>query len=162
MKPIIHSTKHYVQLPFNAISTGTRTIDTIITAVEGTVANLATEVVEGTSIKAVFVEMWLQNSANDGHQIVVLEKVANGQTGPNFAGMAALDSYTNKKNILFTHEGLSSNDGVGNPIPILRQWIKIPKGKQRFGLGDSLLLTISNPSSNNLNRCGFATYKEYS
>jgi len=162
MRPIIHSTKHIVQAPFSQIATGTRENIIIAFAVESTVANLSTEIAEGTVVKAVFVEMWLQNSANDGHQIVILEKVPIQNTGATFTEMGSLFTYDNKKNVLFTHEGLSSNDGVGNPIPVIRQWIKIPKGKQRFGLGDSLRLSISNPSSNNLNRCGVFIYKEMS
>ncbi len=160
MRPVIHSTKHIVQSPFSQITTGTRENIIICQAVEGTTANTAIEVVEGSVIRAVFVEMWLQNSANDGHSIVTLEKVPDAQLGPTFAECAALFSYTNKKNILFTHEGLTANDGVGNPLPVIRQWFKIPKGKQRFGLGDKLVLTISNPSSNNLNRCGLFIFKE--
>ncbi len=160
MKQIIHSTKHIVQSPFSQISTGTAENILIFTAVVSTGANLATEVVEGAIVKAVFVEMWLQNSANDGHSVVILEKLEQDQSGASFAEMATLFSYNNKKNILFTHEGLTSNDGVGNPLPVIRQWFKIPKGKQRFGLGDRLALTISNPSSNNLNRCGMFIFKE--
>ncbi len=162
MRPVIHSVKHLVQSPFSAITTGVRENIIIIKAVESTQANLADEVESGTVIKAVFVEMWLQNSANDGHSIVILEKTENGGAGATFGQMAALFTYNNKKNILFTHEGLTSNDGVGNPLPVIRQWFKIPKGKQRFGLGDRLVLTISNPSSNNLNRCGMFIYKELS
>jgi len=160
MKPIIHSTKHIVQVPISQIATGVRENILIFSAVESTVANAATEVEEGAVVKAVFIEMWLQNSANLGHSIVVLEKISQGQNGPSFAEMAALFTYNNKKNILFTHEGLTSNDGVGNPIPVIRQWFKIPKGKQRFGLGDRLTLSISNPSSNNLDRCGMMIFKE--
>ncbi len=162
MKQIVHSVKHQVQFPFNAISTGTSENLLITTAVESTQANLATEVPEGSIIKAVYVEMWLQNSANDGHAVAVLEKTTLNNGGATFTNLASLFSYVNKKNILFTHQGLTSNDGVGNPIPIVRQWFKIPKGKQRFGLGDRLFLSISNPSSQNLNRCGFALYKEMS
>ncbi len=161
MKTPIHSRKHIVQLPFNQISTGAREANTLITSVERTVANTATEVIEGAIIKAVFVEMWLQNSANDGHQIVMLEKTIASSAPASFASMAALDAYNNKKNVLFIHEGLSSNDGVGNPQAIMNGWFKIPKSKQRFGLGDGLSLNISNPSSNNLNRCGKVIYKEY-
>ncbi len=160
MKPIIHSTKHIVQTPFSQIATGQRENILLIQAVTSTIANTATEIVEGAVVKAIFVEMWLQNSANDGHSIVILEKVEQDTAGATFGEMADLFNYTNKKNILFTHEGLTSNDGVGNPLPVIRQWFKIPKGKQRFGLGDRLVLTISNPSSNNLNRCGVHIYKE--
>jgi len=162
MKPIIHSVKHTTQAPFNAISTGTRENFLICQAKERSDVDLVTEVAEGSNIKAVFIEMWLQNSANDGHAVVVLEKATDDNVGPTFTEMAALFSYKNKKNILFTHEGLTSNDGVGNPIPVIRQWFKIPKGKQRFGLGDRLVLSISNPSSNNLNRCGLMIFKELS
>ncbi len=130
--------------------------------VDRTVADASNEVAEGSIIKAVFIEMWLQNSANDGHSVMTLEKTQSGSVGPAFANMADLDSYLNKKNIFFTHEGLTSNDGVGNPIPVMNSWFKIPKSKQRFGLGDGLRLSISNPSSNTLNRCGKTIYKEYS
>jgi len=162
MRAPIHSTKHVVQFPFDGILTGTAQQITLASAVERTTANAASEVTEGSVIKAVYVELWLQNSSNDAHQIVVIEKHPDLGVGPTFAEMATLFSYTNKKNILFTHEGLSANDGVGNPMPVIRGWIKIPKSKQRFGLGDILRITISNPSANDLNRCGLAIYKEYS
>ncbi len=162
MKAPIHSTKHLVQSPFSQITTGTSESILQITSVESTTANAATEVAEGSIVKAIYIEMWLQNSANDGHQVLIVEKTIGAQAGATFSEMANLFAYNNKKNVLFTHEGLSSNDGVGNPQNILRQWIKIPKGKQRFGLGDRLYITISNPSSNNLNRCGVSIYKEYS
>ncbi len=160
MKPIIHSTKHIVQTPISQIATGVRENILIAVAVESTVANTSTEIAEGSIIKAVFVEMWLQNQSNLGHSIIVLEKVPIGNAGASFANMGSLFTYVNKKNILFTHEGLTSNDAIGNPLPVIRQWFKIPKGKQRFGLGDRLVLTISNPSSNNLDRCGMFIYKE--
>ncbi len=159
MRPIIHSQKHLVQVPFNGITTGTAEETILINAVAA--ATTANQVKEGAIVKAVFIEMWLQNSANDGHAIVIVEKVPLAAGGATFAELAALNTYGNKKNILFTHEGLTSNDGVGNPIPVLRQWIPIPKGKQRFGLGDRLTINISNPSSNQLNRCGVAIFKEY-
>ncbi len=162
MKPPIHSQKHIIQYPFDQIGTGTHQAIDLAIAVQSTVANLANEVAEGSVIKACFIELWLQNSANDGEQIVTVCKDGKDGVGPNFAQMAALFTYNNKKNILFTHQGLSSNDGVGNPQFVIRQWVKIPKGKQRFGLGDKLILSIANVSSNNLNRCGMSIYKEYS
>ncbi len=162
MKPVIHSTKHIVQFPINQVPTGTRENLNIISAVESTVANLANEVESGTIVKAVYVEMWLQNQSNLGHSIVILEKTENAGLGATFTQMGTLFTYNNKKNILFTHEGLTSNDGISSPLPVIRQWFKIPKGKQRFGLGDRLVLSISNPSSNNLDRCGMMIYKELS
>ncbi len=162
MKAPIHSQKHYVQFGINQITTATRENLQICRGVESTTANLASEVVEGSLIKAVYIEMWLQNQGNLGESIVTVDKNPLNTAGPTFAQMANLFAYPNKKNILFTHQGLTSNDGVSGPVRVLGQWIKIPKSKQRFGLGDILSLNISNTSSGDLNRCGFALYKEYS
>ncbi len=134
----------------------------IVKAVESTVANAVDEVAEGTLVKAVYVEMWILDSANDGSFVITLEKLSSGQNVPSFGQMNALGTYPNKKNILYTTQGLSPNNGVGNPVPIIRQWFKIPKGKQRMGLGDELILTIANNGLNDLEFCGFFTYKELS
>ncbi len=162
MKPIIHSTKHYVQQSRSQVATVARTNLDIIDTVESTVANLVDEVAEGATIKAVYVELWILDTANDGSFVITLEKLVSSLTKISFAQMNALGTYPNKKNILYTTQGLSANNGVGNPVPIIRQWFKIPKGKQRFGLGDKLVLNIANNGLNDLEFCGFFTYKELS
>ncbi len=162
MRPIVHSVKHHVQFPITQITTAAAENMLIVSAVESTAANLATEVEEGTIIKAVYVEMWLQNQGNLGTSIAILEKTTLANSGATFTNLGNLFAYVNKKNILFTHEGLTSNDAISGPVRIIGQWFKIPKGKQRFGLGDRLFLSIANVSSSDLNRCGFALYKEMS
>ncbi len=159
---MVHSTKHYVQFPINQIATGTRENNLIARATESTVANAASEVREGSTIKAVYVEMWLQNEGTLGEFIMTIDKSGETLTGPTFGEQAALFTYNNKKNILYTTQGLTSNDGVSGPVNIMRSWIKIPKSKQRFGLGDSLNMNISNVSASDLVRCGFTLFKEYS
>ncbi len=160
MKPIIHSTKHYVQQSRSEVLTVSLVGIDIIHSVEGTVANAVDEVVEGSTVKAVFVEMWLLDSSNDGSFIVNLERIDALASAMNFTQSNALGTYKNKKNILYVTQGLSPNNGVGNPVPIIRQWFKIPKGKQRFGLDDKLKLNITNNGLNMLEFCGFFTYKE--
>ena len=162
VRPQVHSTKHYVQLPIDQIATGTRQTSQIVNAVATLNKNLASEVEEGNTIKAVYFEMWLQNQSNLGEFILAITKSGEDLTGPTFAEMAALHNYNNKKNVLYVTQGLTSNDGVSGPVNVIRGWIKIPKSKQRFGLGDKLTLNISNVSAGDLNRCGFCTYKEYS
>ncbi len=161
MRPIIHSTKHYLQYPLDPITTGTIKAIVLVEAVQSTLANLSHEVEEGASVKAVYVELWLQNQGNLGEFIVNVTKTTESQPGPTFAEAATLFSYVNKKNIFFTSQGLTSNDAISGPQTPIRAWVKIPKSKQRFGLGDRLMLTIANVSSNSLNSCGMATYKEY-
>ncbi len=161
MKAPIHSTKHYVQITRSTVATVAANQENLITAVEGTTANLVDEVVEGAIVKAVYIELWLINAGAAGSDVVVLSKNPLGNVGPSFSDMNALGIYLNKKNILFTHQGLDPNDGIANPVVVMRGWYKIPKSKQRFGLGDVLSLTIANNSANDLFYCGFSTYKEY-
>jgi len=161
LRPIIKSRKHYVQIPADTVTTGTAKNELLIEGVAVTAKNTPREVEEGAIVKACYVELWTENSLGGGTQIVILSKQNESGVGATFTEMGTLDTYNNKKNILFTHQALAPNDGVGNPIPVLKGWYKIPKSKQRFGLGDILSLTISNPSSGTLTFCGFATYKEY-
>ncbi len=160
MRPIIQSQKHYVQQSRSTVATVAAANIDIIDSVA--VPTAVDQITEGSIIKAVFVEMWILDQANDGSFILVLSKDPSGVAAIGFANMNALNGHLNKKNILYTTQGLSPNNGVGNPIPIIRQWFKIPKGKQRFGLGDKLRLTIANNGPNTLEFCGFFTYKEYS
>ncbi len=162
VRPMVHSSKHYVQFGISQVGFGTRETINLVKSVEGSAADLDKEVAEGNGVKAIYIELWLQNQGNLGESIVTLSKDPEDGTGPSFAEMAALNGYLNKKNILFTHQGLTSNDGVSGPVAVMRNWFKVPKSKQRFGLGDKINLNVSNVSSNDLNRCGFALFKEYS
>ncbi len=161
VRPMVHSTKHYVQFPIDNIAAGVVQNNVIVSAVSTPDKNLASEVEEGATIKAVFIEMWMLASTNDSEFIMTLSKNPEFGLGPTFVEMAALNGYTNKKNVLYTTQGLSQNDGVTSALPMVRTFFKIPKSKQRFGLGDILSLSISNVSAGTLQRCGFTTFKEY-
>jgi len=160
LRPPIHSQKHYVQISRSTVLTAAVNNEDIITV--SPITSIAVdEVLEGAIVKAVYIELWLLDSSSDASNIVILGKNVASSAGPSFTQMNALGQYDEKKNILFTHQGLSANDGNSNPIPVMRGWYKIPKSKQRFGVGDSLRLSIANNGANNLFYCGFATYKEY-
>ncbi len=161
MRPVVHSTKHYVQITRSTVATVTRNIEPLILAVSVSGKNAVDEVEEGAVVKAIYIELWLLNQSNDGSDVVTVGKNVGSSVAPSFTNMNALGNYPEKKNLFFVHQGLSSNNGVGNPIAILRGWIKIPKSKQRFGFDDSLNLTIANNGVSTLEYCGFATYKEY-
>ncbi len=161
VRPMVHSTKHYVQFPINTIATGLREVNNVIDTVSVSDKNSPVEVEEGNSVKAVYFELWLQNEGNVGEFIMTITKDPQDATGPSFAQQATLNTFPNKKNILYTTQGLTSNDGVSGPVNVIRDWVKIPKSKQRFGLGDRINMNISNVSANGLNRCGFTIFKEY-
>ncbi len=157
MRAPVHSKKHYVQITLNTVTSGAAGANLLIQGVE--TPTLGTHVSEGAVIKAVFVEMWVRaGSTSPGSVLVTLVKAPDLQT-PLFADMIALQDYQNKKNVLYHTQGLT-NDQDADAIPFVRQWFKIPKGKQRFGLGDSLFLMVSAQAIDAIN-CGFAVYKEY-
>ncbi len=161
MRPQIHSKKHYVQMSRTSVAANAE-VDVVLIDAQGvTVADQVFEVVEGASVKAVYIELWVESSGNQTSSIVTLGKFPSNLVAFTFTEMAALGLAANKNNVLFTHQGLASNDAIGNPIPVMRGWFKIPKTKQRFGLADRLILQIASQGDNTLEFCGFALYKEY-
>ncbi len=158
---IVQYVKHYVQHTLQQVATGT-----VITNVEvraepiASVAN-ANHVSEGSIVDAIFLEYWISGTFNIGSFVVMVEKSQAQLSVPAFTEMAALHNYENKKNILFVSQGLMAEDNA-NPMPVLRQWIKIPRGKQRFGLEDELRVSLASLGAEDLQFCGFATYKSKS
>ncbi len=161
MRPIIHSTKHYVQISLSPVTTASILTTDLVVGVAVSDKNTVSEVEEGASVKAIFVELWAIGSVSDQFFTMIISKDPSNVGPPTIAEMAALGNWDNKKNILYTTQGLASNDGIAAPIPIIRQWFKIPKGKQRFSLGDRIRLEVASRGSATVTVCGFATYKEY-
>ncbi len=161
VRPMVHSTKHYVQKSLTTVLAGAVENVAIVAAVDVGAKNLPTEVEEGNSIKACYVEMWIRtNDTSAGTAISVLHKKSGDSTNPSAADCAALHDWDNKKNVLSTTMGLT-NINTSQAVAIHRGWYKIPKSKQRFGLGDDLTLSIFAQALDQ-NICGFFTYKEYS
>jgi len=160
VRPMVHSTKHIVQFSIRTIEAGTTEDLLIATAVAVGSKNVPNEVEEGSSIKACFIELWVRaGSATASSGQHVLFKKSQGQGFPTTTNMAQLHDWTNKKNILFTQMGLF-NDQDADAVRIFGGWYKIPKGKQRFGLGDQLAVTgFSTAIDTQI--CGVAIYKEY-
>ncbi len=158
----IHSVKHYVQLENQVIATGARANVVVVDGAIAPAASSTAEVQEGSLVKAIFIEQWVKSNAAATEETkfqFALEKVPTGAAGLTFAEMNNLQAYDNKKNILFFSQGVVG-DGTTQSIPVVRQWFKIPKGKQRFGLGDRLIFSVGTTGAG-INTCGFSTYKEY-
>ncbi len=160
MRPVIHSKKHYVQKSLATI-VGSAILNQFIVKSVPVDSATADEVKEGALVKACYLEFWLRTGETAaGTYVGILYKKEADGSFPSVTDMAALHDWDNKKNILWTGMGLI-NDQDADATPILRGWYKIPKGKQRFGLGDDLLLSIFAQGTIDLHVCGFATYKEY-
>ncbi len=160
VRPMVHSQKHYRQFSLATIAAGALQNSDIINAVNVVDKNTSSEVEEGSSVKAVYLELWINtNDTSPGTNIIIIEKQTGASPDATTTNMALLDSYPNKKNILYTTMGLT-NPNTSTAIPALKFWLKIPKSKQRFGLGDKLSLTIMSQTGT-IKFCGFMTYKEY-
>ncbi len=162
VRPVVHSIKHYVQKSIVTVVASTVNVTTIVKAVKVLSVNLVNEVVEGTIIKAVYLEYWIRaGDTVPASGVVALYKKSSDTSDPTTTEMVALGDWDNKKNVLFVQQGLY-NDQDADAIAVVRQWFKIPKGKQRFGLGDELNLTVFAQGAVDQHVCGFAVYKEYS
>jgi len=160
VRPMVHSVKHYVQFSIATVTGGAVTSLAIANAVAPDAVTDVDEVVEGSGVKAVYLEIWLRSAsttAASGQMIVY--KLQGDATNPSTTDMAALGDWDNKRNIFYTTMGLF-NDVDSSAIAAFKGWIKIPKGKQRMGLGDDINLSIFSPTVD-MHVCGFATYKEY-
>ncbi len=160
---IVNSIKHFVPYT-NADTTsgGLRNTVLINVVAKGAARAAVSNVEEGCKIFGSYVEYWLKGNGASGTDtqftaVVVLLK--SGAVAPTAANMANLQAYTNKKNILYTTQGVIG-DNTTQGVPIIRDRIKIPPGKQRFGLGDSLNLILA-PVGQSIQNCGIAVYKEF-
>ncbi len=163
MKSPIHSKKHIVQISQSTVSQSLHVNEVLADAIEAQ-STLPAQIEEGAIVKACYVEFWVgmaSTSVTGSYTIALYKDPGSGQSMSS-AELAALHDYPNKKNILFTAQGLIGPDDAGI-IPVLRGWYKIPKGKQRFGLSDRILLGIRNNNSTavDINYCGLAIFKEY-
>ncbi len=159
MKAPIQSSKHYIQKSLTTVAAGALHFLEIAQGIQ--VQNIANpdDVAEGSVIKAVYVEMWIRAGGAAGGNVVVSLIKEPLNIAITFAQHIALNNYENKKNVFYHTQGLTNQTGA-DAIPFVRQWIKIPKGKQRFALGDKLVLAISAQALAQ-DICGFAVYKEY-
>ena len=162
VRAMVHSIKHYIQTSIATIVAGAKLDITLVSAVDTADKTALNEVEEGNTVKACFNEYWIRSSeASPGSFIAVLYKLPGAGTKFSLAQLAALGSAENKKNILWSSQGLV-NDQDADALGMMRGWYKIPKSKQRFGLGDELVLTVFAQGAIDLVICGLTTYKEYS
>ncbi len=160
MKNPIQSVKHYNQYPITTVVDGVIAKRDFVVAKELTAISSPVDTPEGAVVKAVFLEMWVIGSGNqNGTFIMTIDKQSGPLSDMTVTNLNNLGSYNNKKNVLYVTQGLFP-EADNNPINIYRTWIKIPKGKQRFGLGDKLVMNLIGQGAD-IKFCGFITFKHY-
>ncbi len=159
MRPVVNTEKHYVQQSVATVALGAILPVSIAFGVAVPAAGSPVEVREGSKISSVYIEMWItSDDATLSSGIVTLEKRSGNMVAMAVGESAALNSYVNKKNVLHTFMGLLPSN-TQYPMASIKGWFKIPKGKQRFGIQDLLVLNI-HAQLDGLTICGFFTFKE--
>ncbi len=166
MVATINSIKHYVHFSQATIVAGAIQNNVIVDTVSVSAAGAAsTDVEEGAVVKAVYIEFWISNDGDSSATIqftISIEKLPTGNPLMTTTQSQNLGAYPNKKNILYTTQGIVGSEASGMPMPIVRAWYLIPKGKQRFGLGDRVVCNITNiAGATGITRCGISTFKEF-
>ena len=121
----------------------------------------STSVTIGSMVKAIWVELWILGTGQQPSIFqVTLEKVQDTTLNMSHADALGLHNYNNKNNVFYTTQGLVG-DANTNPIPALRQWIAIPKGKQRMNQDSAFKLNVANlTATDDFEFCGTCIYKE--
>ncbi len=163
MRPVIKSRKHIFQISQSTVGQALL-VNSIFAKAQEATSTTPDGIEVGAIVKACYVEFWVsQDSASVvGSYTVTLAKIPGIGNNPLTGDLAALHDYDNKKNVFFSAQGLlTPNDG--GQVPVLRGWYKIPKGKQRMGLDDKLIVSIrnNNLTAIDINFCGLVIYKEY-
>ncbi len=160
MRPIVITEKHIIQLSPTTVASGAIAITTLCRGVAVVDKNVSLEVEVGSRVSAIYVELWVttDDDAIQGSVVASIEKLVATTTGQTFSQSAALFNYANKKNIFVIHQGLI-NKQLGVAMPVFREWIKIPKSKQRMGLDDHIVLNVTG-LTNGVSFCGTIIYKE--
>ncbi len=156
VRPTVNSEKHFVHYPIEAVASGVRVNKTVLSV--SNALGSADAVRVGSTVKAIYVELWANGATASKTGFACITKSVGLGDFPTFAETANMGAYPNKKNVFETHQGIMPSGG--NQMAFFRHWIKIPKGKQRMGLGDGIKITISGTGTV-VNFCGFAVFKEY-
>ncbi len=156
MKPPINSDKHYVQTPATLVASGAVLTINLVKS-DNTLA-ATSSVRQGATVKAIYLEYWVVGAAAKFTGNIIICKRPGDLGNPTVTEMANLSAYKNKNNVFAHHQGLMPADG--NIIPMFREWIPIPRGKQRIAIGDIISVSIAAVGTA-VTICGFATYKEY-
>ncbi len=162
MRNPITSIKHYVQFTNQTVAANIIVNRELIQSVPQTAVANQSDVVEGSVVNAVFLEFWLLGQGATGVDTqfnAAIYKNPSDRALMTAGEITNLMAYTNKKNVLYFTQGVIG-DKFTNSIPVFRGWIKIPKGKQRFGLGDEFIFAFESIGEA-CQLCGFATYKEF-
>ncbi len=160
MRAVVKSNKHYVQVSLATVLAGAA-LDIVIARTDPAIDRSTPEEIDiGSVVKAVYIEMWVRAGDTAGGSSLLTFYKGSAGAGLSFAEQVALHTYNEKKNIFYHTQGIT-NDQDADATPFIRGWFKIPKSKQRMGLGDTLRLSIAAQALDNI-ICGFFTYKEYS
>lgn len=158
----INSLKHYSHRTHTTVASGAISVNNLVDAIAAPGTANSFSVKNGAVIKAVHLELWAGSNDTAGvyNQFTfIIEKVPASATAMTVAQSANLGAYPNKKNIFYTSQGIIG-DNTTNTTPVFKGWILIPKGKQRFGLGDKLVFDFT-ALGDSIDICGLSTFKEY-
>jgi len=160
MRPVINSIKNETS-SIDALVASTNTTRSLVIADDTHDTAVASSVINGCIIKAVWIEFWYYGlsagNTNDIIDIYLIKNPGNNLTLPN----PGTTGQSNEKKFIF-HEwrGLGGNKSLGGvPYNQKGRWFKIPKRYQRFGTDDRLQLVARSPTTGNF--CLKSIYKWY-
>ncbi len=160
MRPVINSIKNEIN-SVQGVVAATNLVLEIAKAVDNRVTANATEVNNGSVIKAIWVEFWYYglsaSNTNDIFDAYIIKNPGNNLTNPN---PGTVGTSNEKKFVIKEWKGLTGNKSLGGSPYWFRGWVKLPRRYWRMGTDDIWFLVVRSPTTGNF--CSKFIYKWFS
>ncbi len=159
---VVHRLKHIVDNN-STVSAGVTLPTVLILGRDAPVIAATREVETGSKVHGIFLNVQIQGNQISSGGIPNIYMAVYKSKGGNIPTIdpTATGSNPDKSNIIHQEMGMFQSDSVdGNPKTLFKGVIVIPKGLQRFGLDDELVMTLRSTAINYKN-CSQCIYKEF-
>ncbi len=159
---VVHRIKHITDT--NATVSAATTLPTVlILGRDAPVLAATREVESGAKVHGIFLNVQIQGNQITSGAIPNIYMAVYKSKGGNIPDInpASTGANADKSNIIHQEMGMFQSDSVdGNPKTLFKGVIVIPKGLQRFGIDDELVITVRSTAVN-FKVCIQCIYKEF-
>ncbi len=137
-RPIIHTRKEIVDSVLLGVAAGTTTVVSLASVVNDYTGAVGT-VETGSKIKFIYLFVQIISATGTANNDFYIQK---SPFGVPFPTPGATGGDTSRKYILHEEKGIPGNAADGAYPLTFKGVVKIPRGRQRFGEGDVLVLVL--------------------
>lgn len=155
----VQSLKHIVDQQGGLVAAATTT-DVLIKAVDAPILANVSEVITGSTVSAIFLNVQVAASGSGALANVYMNVYKNPGGSLNPINPAASGSNDNKRFIIHQEMIMTEKNSTAIARTLFKGVIKIPRGYKRFGYNDKLEISLRAPGVT-FDYCHQCIYKEF-